>query len=164
MRDPVAEEMHLLLSSLDYPMLVVTTAAGDELSGCLVGFHTQCSIHPIRFLVCISKTNHTYGVARRAEHVGLHFLDETDMGLARLFGERTGDVVDKFSRCRWHAGTGGVPVIDDCDNWVVARIVDSVDSGDHVGFVTEPVDAHATDGLHQLRYQQVRRLEAGHGP
>jgi flavin reductase (DIM6/NTAB) family NADH-FMN oxidoreductase RutF len=164
MDDPVAREVHVLLSSLDYPMLVVTTAVGEELSGCLVGFHTQCSIHPTRFLVCISRTNHTFGVAQRADHLGLHFLDEADMELARLFGERTGDVVDKFSRCHWHAGRGGVPVIDDCDNWVVVRILDHIDGGDHVGFVTEPVDAHATEGLRQLSYQEVRRLDPGHRP
>jgi len=164
MNDPVADQVHQILSALDFPMLVVTTAAGGELSGCLVGFHTQCSIRPTRFLVCISDKNHTYGVAQRAEYLGLHFLDQRDMALASLFGERTGDVVDKFARCTWHTGAGGVPVIDDCPNWVVVRILDKVAGGDHLAFVTEPIDAHATEGLHPFSYQQARRLDAGHQP
>jgi flavin reductase (DIM6/NTAB) family NADH-FMN oxidoreductase RutF len=164
MNDPVADEVHALVSSLDYPMLVVTVAAGGERSGCLVGFHTQCSIHPVRFFVCLSKTNHTYRVAQSADHVGLHFLDERDLALARLFGERSGDEIDKFSRCRWHTGRGGVPVIDDCANWAIVRIVDRLDGGDHVGLLTQPVDAHAAEGLHQLSYQRVRRFDAGHRP
>ena len=39
---------------LDYPMFIVTTRAGDERSGCLVGFASQVSIRPRRFLVGLS--------------------------------------------------------------------------------------------------------------
>lgn len=38
------------MAELDYPMLIVTTRSGGELDGCLVGFSTQCSIDPARFL------------------------------------------------------------------------------------------------------------------
>jgi flavin reductase (DIM6/NTAB) family NADH-FMN oxidoreductase RutF len=162
MEDPVAQQVHALVSSLDYPMVVVTTAVDGERSGCLVGFHTQCSIDPSRFIVCISKKNHTFGVAQRAQHLVLHFLDEGDMALASLFGERTGDDVDKFTRCTWHPGPDGVPIVDDCANWAVVRILDTLDGGDHMGFLTEPVDAHAGEGLRQLSFQAAKTLEAGH--
>src|SRR5207248_6722269 len=33
---------------------------------------------------------------------------------AALFGARTGDEVDKFTRCRWTSGPAGVPLLDDC--------------------------------------------------
>ena len=52
-----------LCESLDGPMAIVTAFDGRERSGCLVGFHTQCSIAPSRWIVCISKKNHTYGIA-----------------------------------------------------------------------------------------------------
>src|SRR5688500_11613792 len=44
-----------LSAKLDYPLYIVTTTANDdgERSGCLIGFATQCSIHPPRFLACI---------------------------------------------------------------------------------------------------------------
>ena len=41
-----------LVNQLDYSMLVVTAAANDERAGCLIGFASQVSIHPPRFLVC----------------------------------------------------------------------------------------------------------------
>ena len=145
-------------------MLVVTAADGDERSGCLVGFHTQCSIHPVRYLVAISKANHTFGVACRASHLVLHFLDRDEMAVAHLFGEQTGDEVDKFARCRWHEGPAGVPIIDDCRHWAVVRVLERVDGGDHVGFITEPVEAHARGPLEQLSFQMVRDFEAGHAP
>ncbi|MDQ6820254.1 MAG: oxidoreductase, partial [Actinomycetota bacterium] len=39
-----------LVSQLDYSMLVVTTALDGQQAGCLVGFASQVSIHPPRFL------------------------------------------------------------------------------------------------------------------
>ena len=58
-----------LVALLDYPMYVVTTRTGEESAGCLVGFTSQVSIRPRRFLVGLSKRNHTYRVARRSEHL-----------------------------------------------------------------------------------------------
>jgi hypothetical protein len=57
------------VARLDYPMFVVTVAdAGTgERAGCLVGFATQCSINPFRFLVCLSRANRTHRVASRSE-------------------------------------------------------------------------------------------------
>jgi flavin reductase (DIM6/NTAB) family NADH-FMN oxidoreductase RutF len=39
----MTEAFEKLVSLLDYPMFVVTTRAGDEPAGCLVGFATQVS-------------------------------------------------------------------------------------------------------------------------
>ena len=64
------EAFDRLVSLLDYPMFVVTTRADDEMSGCLVGFSTQVSINPSRFLVGLSKRNRTYRVASRARPSG----------------------------------------------------------------------------------------------
>src|SRR3954468_8154271 len=95
-----------IAARLNYPMIVVTTSDGEERAGCLVGFHTQCSIDPSRYAVWVSKVNHTARVALRAETFALHFLDDTDRGrdLAKVFGTLTDDTVDKFARCDWHAG------------------------------------------------------------
>src|SRR5436309_11032282 len=91
--------MDTLTSELEYPMLIVTTAAGGERSGCLVGFHTQCSIDPPRWAVWISKENRTYRVAQGATTLAVHFPSVDDRELAELFGEETGDEVDKFAAC-----------------------------------------------------------------
>lgn len=87
------------VSSLDYPMLIVTTVGGGERAGCLVGFATQCSIDPPRFLVCVSENNRTYRVLRRAETMVVHLVPEDALQLAELFGGETGDEEDKFARC-----------------------------------------------------------------
>jgi flavin reductase (DIM6/NTAB) family NADH-FMN oxidoreductase RutF len=150
-----------LVAHLDYPMLIVTAAADGERAGCLVGFSTQCSLDPLRFLVCISKANHTFSVATRSEHLAVHVLDRADHDLSVLFGEQTGDRVDKFAACAWHE-VRGVPVLSDTRAWFVGRVLERLPLGDHVGHLLEPVAGQAPDGLHLLSFQQVRDMEPGH--
>src|SRR3954449_3689554 len=100
-------------------MLIITAAAGDERDGCLVGFWTQTSIDPSRVLVCISRKNRTYRVARASDALGVHVVPADGAGLAELFGGETADEVDKLAQARWHAGPQGAPVLDDCPNWFV---------------------------------------------
>jgi flavin reductase (DIM6/NTAB) family NADH-FMN oxidoreductase RutF len=156
------EAFGTLSAALDYPMFVVTAASGDERGGCLVGFASQCSIDPARFLVCLSRKNHTYRVARQADVLAVHLLGADQLALARLFGTETGDDVDKFDECRWTPGPQGVPFLDDCPNRFVGRVAERVDAGDHVGFVLDVVEASASDPGPLLTFQQVRDLEPGH--
>lgn len=158
-----ARAFEALAGGLDYPMFVVTAAAGDRRAGCMVGFVTQCSMAPPRLLVCISVRNFTFGVASVADALIVHFLGCEDLEVARLFGEETGDQVDKFAGCRWTPGPRGAPVLDAGRGWVAGEILERVPFGDHVGFVVEPFAGHVSDGgAAQLGFQEVRDLQPGH--
>lgn len=156
--------MHELVSALDYPMFIVTVASGGERAGCLVGFATQCSIDPPRFLVCLSDKNRTFRVACGAELMVVHMVPSDAGDLARLFGGQTGDQVDKFERCPWHAGPGATPVLDDCPNWFAGRILERLPAGDHDAFLLEPVETHSEPGGRPFEFHRARRIEPGHEP
>ena len=156
------QTFNALVSELDYPMFVVTANAGGERGGCLVGFATQCSIDPPRFLVCMSKRNRTYRVAQDADLLAVHFLPADAEDLAELFGGETGDQVDKFARCSWSEGPGGVPLLDRCLNRFVGKVLQRTDAGDHVAFVLEPVAADKGHPGKQFPFHRAKRIEAGH--
>ena len=161
MTDP-EDALAELLGDTDGPMWILTVSTGDERSGCLIGFATQVSIDPARFLACVSKVNHTFGLAARAEHLAVHVAPTDDDGeLARLFGEETGDEVDKFDRCRWHEGPEGQPVLDGCPGWFVGHVVARHDLGDHVGLVLEPVAVQGRVEDH-MTLDEAKELDAGH--
>ena len=146
-------------------MLIVTAAAAGERSGCLVGFHTQCSMDPPRWAVWLSKANHTYGVALEASMLALHFPSVDDRDLAELFGEATGDEVDKFAECEWTGGPGGVPLLDRIPNRIIGRVREVVDDdGDHQCFVIDVDEVQHRHPLRPLGFQAVRGFEAGHRP
>ncbi len=157
----VTSEFDRLMGELDYPLFIVTTADGSERAGCLVGFATQCSIKPLRFLVALSVKNHTFEIAGRATHMGVHVLDRDEKELAELFGGTTDDVTDKFAQCQWHDGPQGVPILDGVDAWFVGRIIERVELGDHLGHVLEPVAARAAP-VENLQFGEARGIDPGH--
>jgi flavin reductase (DIM6/NTAB) family NADH-FMN oxidoreductase RutF len=157
------EEFGAFVDGLDYPMYVVTTATGGKHSGCLVGFTTQLGIAPPRFLVCLSARNHTYSVATGARCLAVHLLGPEQHGLATLFGEETGDELDKFAECRWRPGPEEVPILEDCRRYFVGRIVAQIAFGDHIGFVLEPTEMGAGDHGPVLTFSEVKDMTPGHG-
>jgi flavin reductase (DIM6/NTAB) family NADH-FMN oxidoreductase RutF len=153
-----------IASSLDAPLIVVTAAEGREQAGCLVGFHSQSSIEPMRYCVWLSKANYTYRVALRSTHLAIHFLTAADLPLAERFGTLTGDSADKFAGLRAGPGPGGVPVLADCPHWLVGRRTTLVDEGgDHVCMMTAPVAVHTGGPFRPLRLSQAAHLQPGHG-
>ena len=162
MRDSAAAEVHALVSDLDYPMFIVTATNGREHAGCLVGFATQCSIDPARFLVCLSDKNRTLRVARDADAVVVHLVPAEADDLARLFGAETGDEVDKFDRCAWREGPAGIRVLDGCGNWFAGRILDRIPAGDHCALLLEPFAAHSDDGERAFTFHRAKGIEPGH--
>jgi len=157
-----AEAFSRLVGELDYPMLVVTAIADGQPSGCLVGFATQCSIDPARYLVCLSDKNLTCRIAARSDGLAVHFLAATAIDLARLFGSETGDDADKFARCEWNPGPSGLPILGACRRWFAGTIVERIRLGDHIGYVLEPVAVKAEEHGPLLGFQQVKKLEPGH--
>ena len=151
-----------LVAQLDYPMFIATVSAGHERAGCLIGFATQCSIHPPRFLAGISDKNRTYRVAEAASSMGIHLVPEDAGELAELFGGETGDEVDKFERCEWHPGPRT------CRCSTTARTASSAGSwsaspfGDHVGMVLEPFFAEEDAEAGQLGFHRAKRIDPGH--
>ena len=154
--------VHELVSELDYPMFIVTVAAEGERAGCLVGFATQCSIDPPRFLVCLSDKNRTFRVARAASVMVVHLVPREAEDLANLFGERTGDEIDKFARCEWSPGPEGAPILSACGNWFAGRILERLPAGDHHAYLLEPFDAASDARQGQFDFHRARRMRPGH--
>jgi len=150
-----------LAGALDPAMLVVTAVAGSERDGCLIGFHAQTSIDPVRYEVRLSKANRTCRVALFAERLGVHALEAGDVDLAELFGEQTGDEVDKLAACALDGDDP--PLLAQCRNRFVLRVRSiSDDGGDHVAFVGEVVNARSRSAFVPLRLSAVAHLDAGH--
>ncbi|MFK0216610.1 flavin reductase family protein [Streptomyces vinaceus] len=149
---------------LDGPVYVVTVAASGTRSGCLVGFASQCSIRPPRFVVWLSKLNHTFRVAQSASHLAVHVLDHAEGPLAELFGGETGDRVDKFARVDWRPSADGSPLLAGARAWFVGRIETRLDAGDHVGFVLAPTEVSPPVPTPPalLRYGDVKDIAPGH--
>ena len=139
-----------LVTATDYPLYVVTASADGQRSGCVAGFVTQSSLKPVRFLICISKVNHTFAIAEKSQGLALHILGADQREVASLFGEQSGDDVDKFERVQWSEGPAGVPVLSECAAWIAGHVIDRMSAGDHDAFLITVTDGGA--GTHQGRF------------
>jgi len=154
-------DLDRLLAAWDPAMIVVVADDGVERSGCLVGFHGQCSIEPRRYAVWVSRRNHTFTVAGRSAALSVHFLGDGDHDVAAVFGTTTGDELDK-----WEALDGlGLRLPEVGFTGPVVAVHDDAGS-DHVCFVIE-ADALLADGppdttAAPLRLGDVGDLHPGH--
>ena len=160
----VEETFHQLVGGLDYPMFIVTAAAGGERDGCLVGFATQTSVDPPRFLVCLSEKNRTTKLARDADVFAVHWVPAEAEALAELFGGETGDEVHKLTRVSWREGPEGVPLLDDCPNRFVGRVEARLPAGDHIAHLLAPIAAERGADHDELTFHRAKRIEPGHEP
>ena len=148
---------------IDASLVVATTAAGDQRAGCVVGFHTQCSIEPVRYALWLSKANLTYRVALFASHVVVHFLTDDDRSLFELFGGTSGDRTEKFALCDWSPGPGGTPLLTAAPTRAVLKITSRWDDGsDHVCVVGAPVAVELGPPAVPLRLSASTLPAAGH--
>jgi flavin reductase (DIM6/NTAB) family NADH-FMN oxidoreductase RutF len=155
-----------LQRSIDTPMTIVTAANGVERSGCLVGFWTQCSIHPVRCVILLSKQNHTYRVARFAPTLAVHLLRADNCALAERFGGTSTDDTDKFAGLAWNVGPGGAPVLEGVD-WFAGTVGQVYDVGDHVAVLIDVLTnvGHASRASEpQLSSRDATAIPAGHAP
>lgn len=156
--------MDEFIDRLNPDMYVVTAAGGGERAGCLVGFASQCSLRPVRFVVWLSELNHTFRVARNAEVLAVHLLGREQRGLAERFGGHTGDRTDKFQDVRLREAYGGALVLEDAPTWFAGRIVTRAGGGDHIGFVLDPVEwgGHEAHDGPLLRLSDTVTIDPGH--
>jgi flavin reductase (DIM6/NTAB) family NADH-FMN oxidoreductase RutF len=153
-----------LVSGLDYSLFIVTAASDGERAGCLIGFASQVSIDPPRFLACLSVKNRTFRLAARAGTLVVHPVPEEAGELAQLFGGETGDELDKFARCEWTPGPGGAPVLAQLRNWFAGRVLERIDFGDHVGFLLEPTEVSHGAAQEPFTFRRGRWIDPGHEP
>jgi len=148
---------------VDASLVIVTTAEGDQRAGCVVGFHTQCSIEPVRYAVWLSKANLTYRVALFASHVAVHLLTDDDRSVFELFGGTSGDRTDKFALCNWSPGAGGIPLLDAVPTRAVLEITSRWDDGsDHLCVVGTPIDIELGAPARPMRLSASAIADVGH--
>ena len=127
-----------------------------------MGFATEVSISPARFLACISRLNATFPVANSADRLAVHAVTETQRDLAELFLRRDRRRCRQVQslrvdgRGRRHADPDGV------SDLVPGRIVERIDLGDHVGFVLHPESWHDGGAITQLTVRELDEIVPGH--
>lgn len=156
-----------IMSASNPAMVVVTGRSGLGRAGCLVGFHGQVSIEPLRWGVWIARSNHSFAVLTRAELLAIHFLGADQLALAQRFGGLSGDHIDKFVGVDLVdtdvLGPHYPPVIDGPPAVLIGRRASVYDGPtDHACVVVAPSTLTAPQTFEPLRLNDCRHIHPGH--
>ena len=156
------DDFKTLTSSTDPALIVVTTVAEDERAGCLVGFHCAVQHRPAPLRVWLSKANHTYRVALRAQHFAVHLLTSATTRSPSRSARETGDDVDKFAGCDVdHDGTASRCSSRAQPDVAGARTLLD-DGSDHVCLTTRVTGSETAGSFVPLRLSAAEHLDPGH--
>ena len=124
--------------NLAYGMYVLTTREAGKDYGCLVNTAMEVSRNPGRIAVCLAKRNLTCDVLQRTNLFNFCALTEdTPYDIFHRFGMTSSRKVEKFADFP-HLGrsANGLAYLTAHTNmYLSARVVESVDLGDHILFI-----------------------------
>lgn len=151
------------VAAADAAMIAVTAGGvGGEVDACLVGFHSQASIEPPRYVVWLSRANHTTSLAASATMLGVHLLGDGQLELAELLGSVTMDDDRRKLAGLERRDEDGATILSACSAWFAGRVIERFDGGDHQGFLLEPTASACPEPFRPLRLHDTSGIEPGH--
>jgi flavin reductase (DIM6/NTAB) family NADH-FMN oxidoreductase RutF len=128
-----------------YPMGVVLVSSSHEGQDNVM---TACwafplSIDPILFGVSIGKERHSFGFVNSSKEFVLNVPGEELLDAAIICGENSGKDTDKFELAkltREKSEKVSAPSIAEALTSIECKVIYSVEAGDHVLFIGEPVN------------------------
>jgi flavin reductase (DIM6/NTAB) family NADH-FMN oxidoreductase RutF len=116
---------------------VLTSAAPDGPRGLTANAVTSLSLEPLLLLACFDQNSNTLEAVRDSGRFCVNMLAADQEWLSRHFAQK-GDSVTKFAPVN-HTSVDRVPVIDGALAWVVCRVQEEFEGGDHAIVIGAPL-------------------------
>lgn len=142
--DPQAKK--IALRSIQYGLQVLTAADGEELAAAGVNWLSQASFEPPLIMIAVKSDNDSCAVIKRSNAFAINVLAEDQLDIAKAFFRTTVAEDGLLNGYRFEPSPQtGSPLLLDLPYWFDARVVETVERGDHTVFVAQVVDAGVRD-------------------
>ncbi|GAA4735248.1 flavin reductase family protein [Phytohabitans rumicis] len=141
--------------------VVVVTADANPPVGFTATSFTSVSLRPPLVSFCLDRSSSSWPAVEAAHHVGVHILNQRQEHVARRFATKG---IDRFAGdLSWRRGPHGVALLTDPLAWLVCRVVNRLNAGDHTIVLGEPVAGDHLDEAHPpLMYHMGGYLTVPH--
>ncbi|MBF2097440.1 MAG: flavin reductase [Gloeomargaritaceae cyanobacterium C42_A2020_066] len=141
-------------------LYLVTAAAAGRRSGCIATWVMPYSLvpQPRRILISLSRLNFTQELVAARGQLALHLLDQAQLPWVARFGLSSGRDQDKFADLAVTESPTGLPLLGDTCGWLICQVLQTVDTGDRVLYLTEAVAEHFNPAGRPLREADLGRL------
>ncbi len=154
-----------LLFKVPYGIYLITTASGDEKSGCIINTFSQMADGPAKGVISIHKDSKTAELIKESKIFITSFLSENiSFEVISHFGLKSGKSIDKFSKeysniFSYELDKNGIPYIkENVVGNVTCKVIEITDLGTHYLFVFEILDIDYIDKtLKVLTYDEYRK-------
>ena len=130
------------LFKLSYGLFVLTARDGERDNGCITNTCMQVAEGPVRIACAINKKNLTHDMVLASGAFNVSILsEEAQFGTFQHWGFQSGRDVDKMAEIEFARADNGIAYIaNECDAYLSAKVVQTVDLGSHTLFIAEVTD------------------------
>ncbi len=142
------------LYKLSYGFYILTAREGEKDNGCIVNTVMQITDKPNRIAVAVNKSNYTHGMIERTGKFNVSVLSERSrFETYRHWGFQSGAQTDKTQEISFRRAENGVIFLEDeCNAYLCAKVISSVDMGTHTVFFGEVTDCAVLNGDASVTY------------
>ena len=142
------------LYKISYGLYILTAREGEKDNGCIVNTVMQITDKPNRIAVAVNKSNYTHGMIERTGMFNVSVLSERSrFETYRHWGFQSGAQTDKAQKISFRRAENGVIFLEDeCNAYLCATVISSVDMGTHTVFFGEVTDCAVLNGDASVTY------------
>ncbi|MBI1967610.1 MAG: flavin reductase [Gemmatimonadetes bacterium] len=135
------DAIYQLLRNLTSPVAAVTSQRDGKKNGLILDSAVRASIVPTipRVSIYIHKFNFSHDLIFDTGTFVLHLLRTDQYDLIHRLGFVSGRALDKLTGIPHHAGTLGIPVLDECYAHFECRVINVMDTGSSTCFLGDVV-------------------------
>lgn len=152
---------------ITYGLYLVCSKDGSNFNGHISNTVFQVTADPPKFVVASHKSNLTTSYIEKSKVFSVSVLQQdTDLDFMGPWGFKSGKNIDKFKGTSYKLGKTGVPIVlDKTLAYLECEVVDQIDTGTHILFIGQVIDAEVIDHhAMPLTYNYYREVIKGFSP
>ena len=150
-----------VLRNLSYGLYVVSSLDGDRLTGCTANSVIQINSSPNTVMASINRDNFTNKCIKETGKFAVSILSEkSDPSIIGNFGFQSGKDVNKFENVKYELKEGLPVVLDSC-GYIVAKVIDKMETSTHTIFLGEIIDCDVLENENPMTYAYYHKEVKG---
>jgi len=154
------------LYKLTYGLHLVGSFKGDKINAQIANTVIQITSEPATVAVSINKKNLTHEYIQASGVFSASILtNEAPLGFIGQFGFKSGRDSDKFAGVKYKKGATGAPVVlENCNAYLEAKVLQAIDAGTHTIFIGQLVEAEVLNETSSMTYEYYQQVKRGTTP
>lgn len=144
---------------LTYGLFILTAKEGQKDNGCIINTVTQVTMEPNRITVAVNKKNYTHDMIMRTGLFNVSVLTEqSKFSTYKHWGFQSGADTDKCESIVYkRSGNGLIYIAEECNAFLSAKVVSSIDLGTHTLFIADVTEAEVLGTEESVTYSYYQK-------